>query len=288
MAPEVAQLHLGRVDDLADTILKNVVDVILVAMPIQSCYPQMQRAITIAESVGIKVIYMGDLYSSVSKSGPKYDKSMFTELAPEQSNYVMQHVAKRAADILFAAGNLILFSPIMLAIAIGIKLTSDGPVLFSQQRYGYRRRLFTMYKFRTMVTNAEELLATLEHANEADGPIFKIKDDPRVTRFGKFLRTTSLDELPQLWNVLIGEMSMVGPRPMSVRDVTRFSDVTLLKRFSVKAGITGLWQVSGRSSVGFDEWIAMDFRYIESWSLLMDLKIMFQTVGAVLKRSGAM
>jgi lipopolysaccharide/colanic/teichoic acid biosynthesis glycosyltransferase len=139
-----------------------------------------------------------------------------------------------------------------------------------------------------MVVDAEAMLPTLEHMNEAVDPIFKIKNDPRVTPFGRFLRTTSLDELPQLWNVLRGEMSIVGIRPMSVRDVSRFNDATLLRRFSVKAGITGLWQVSGRSNVGFDEWIALDIRYIESWSLLMDLKIMCRTIGAVLKRSGAM
>jgi len=288
MAPEVAQLYLGRLDDLGDTILKNVVDVILIAMPIRSCYPQMQRAITIAESVGIKVIYMGDLYHSSATQGRGFSESMFTDLAPDQSSYVMQHVAKRIADITCATLGLILVSPVMLLIAIGIKLTDPGPVFFCQERYGYRRRLFKICKFRTMVVNAEKLLPSLEHANEAAGPIFKIKEDPRVTRFGKFLRTTSLDELPQLWNVLIGEMSMVGPRPMSVRDVALFNDATLLKRFSVKAGITGLWQVSGRSSVGFDEWVAMDFRYIESWSLLMDVRIMFRTIQAVVKRSGAM
>jgi lipopolysaccharide/colanic/teichoic acid biosynthesis glycosyltransferase len=144
-----------------------------------------------------------------------------------------------------------------------------------------------MWKFRSMVQNAPELMAALEIKNEAAGPIFKIKDDPRVTRVGSFLRKTSIDELPQLWNVLVGDMSLVGPRPMSVRDVSLFSEAALMRRFSVRPGLTGIWQVAGRSSLTFDQWIAMDFTYIDDWSLSLDLKILARTVPAVLKRSGA-
>jgi lipopolysaccharide/colanic/teichoic acid biosynthesis glycosyltransferase len=139
-----------------------------------------------------------------------------------------------------------------------------------------------------MVHNAEELLSNLESQNEAVGPIFKMRDDPRVTKFGRFLRTTSLDELPQLWNVLTGEMSLVGPRPMSIRDVSKFSEASLMRRFSVTPGMTGLWQINGRSGVEFAQWIEMDFSYIDQWSLLLDVKIMARTITAVLKRSGAM
>jgi lipopolysaccharide/colanic/teichoic acid biosynthesis glycosyltransferase len=178
--------------------------------------------------------------------------------------------------------------PVMIFIAIGIKATSKGPVLFAQERYGHRRRRFHMLKFRSMVHNAEQLMKDLEDQNEAVGPIFKIRNDPRVTRFGRFLRTTSLDELPQLWNVLVGDMSLVGPRPMSVRDVSLFSEATLMRRFSVKPGITGLWQVNGRSELPFEQWIEFDFNYIDRWSLLLDLKIMCQTVSVVMRRSGAM
>jgi lipopolysaccharide/colanic/teichoic acid biosynthesis glycosyltransferase len=144
-----------------------------------------------------------------------------------------------------------------------------------------------MWKFRSMVQNAPELMAALEMKNEAAGPIFKIKDDPRVTRVGSFLRKTSIDELPQLWNVLVGDMSLVGPRPMSVRDVSLFSEAALMRRFSVRPGLTGIWQVAGRSSLTFEQWIAMDFSYIDDWSLSLDLKILARTVPAVLKRSGA-
>jgi exopolysaccharide biosynthesis polyprenyl glycosylphosphotransferase len=287
MAPEIARRYIGRVDNLGDIMLKQVVDVVLLAMPIQSCYPQMQRAVGIAESIGVPVIYMGDIYSS-SINDRGSNEEIFTELAPQQHHYVTRLLVKRVVDIVGSAICLILLAPVMLIIGIAIKLTSPGPAIFRQQRYGYRRRLFTMYKFRTMVEDAEALLSDLEHMNEASGPIFKIRNDPRITRIGKFLRNTSLDELPQFWNVLKGDMSIVGPRPMSVRDVSCFSDATLMRRFSVRGGITGLWQVSGRSHVGFDEWIALDVRYIESWSLRMDLGIICRTIGAVLKRSGAM
>jgi len=144
-----------------------------------------------------------------------------------------------------------------------------------------------MWKFRSMVKDAESLMGQLEAKNEASGPIFKIRNDPRVTPLGRLLRRTSLDELPQFWNVLKGDMSLVGPRPMSLRDVSFFSDAQLLRRFSVRPGMTGLWQVSGRSSFRFDRWIALDLDYIDHWSLVLDFKILARTLPAVLKRSGA-
>jgi lipopolysaccharide/colanic/teichoic acid biosynthesis glycosyltransferase len=138
-----------------------------------------------------------------------------------------------------------------------------------------------------MVKNAPELMKELEEQNEAAGPIFKIRRDPRVTRLGRVLRASSLDELPQLWNVLLGHMSLVGPRPMSVRDVSLFSEATLMRRFIVKPGITGLWQVCGRSALNFDQWMKLDFRYIDGWSLALDFQILARTVRAVVKRTGA-
>jgi lipopolysaccharide/colanic/teichoic acid biosynthesis glycosyltransferase len=139
-----------------------------------------------------------------------------------------------------------------------------------------------------MVMNAEQMMADLEKLNEADGPIFKIKNDPRITKLGRIMRKTSLDELPQLFNVLIGDMSLVGPRPMSLRDVSLFSRSNLMRRFAVKPGITGLWQVSGRSNTSFDHWISMDFRYIDDWSFWLDLSILARTIPVVIKGSGAM
>ena len=287
MAPDVARRYLGTLDELNPILLKEVVDLILIAMPIKSCYPLMQRAVHIAESAGVQVVYLDDIYSR-RKPNEDPNQSIFRELAPDQEHYVMFLAAKRLVDVVGAVVGLIVLSPLLLVIAIAVKLTSRGSVFFQQERYGYRRRRFTMLKFRSMVENAEHLLPQLEHANEAVGPIFKMRNDPRVTRLGKVLRKTSLDELPQLWNVLRGDMSLVGPRPMSIRDVSLFDEAALMRRFSVRPGMTGLWQVSGRSEVGFDEWVVMDNHYIDGWSLTLDLKILARTVGTVIKRSGAM
>jgi exopolysaccharide biosynthesis polyprenyl glycosylphosphotransferase len=278
---------LGTVNQLSDLLLKEVVDVILIAMPIQSCYPLMQRAVHIAESAGVQVLYLDDIYSRQQRLHSK-GETVFRDLVPQQETDAFRLAAKRALDLCGAFLGLVVLSPLFLIIALGIKLTSRGPVLHFQERYGYRRRRFRLMKFRSMVRNAEQLLPALENVNEATGPLFKMKNDPRVTRFGKFLRVTSLDELPQLWNVLIGEMSLVGPRPMTIRDVSLFSEAALMRRFSVKPGMTGLLQVSGRSAVGFDEWIVMDNRYIDRWSLSLDVKILARTVGTVIKRHGAM
>ena len=287
MAPDVAARYIGNVDSLNRILLNEPVDMILVAMPIQSCYSIMQRSISIAENVGVQVIYLEDIYATRKKHGD-VNSVVFRELVPQHEHYITRLAVKRLVDIFGAMVGLILLSPLILCVALGVKLTSRGPIFFAQERYGHRRRRFKMYKFRSMVDNAEELLKSLESSNEASGPIFKMRNDPRITRFGKFLRTTSLDELPQLWNVLIGDMSLVGPRPMSVRDVSLFSEAMLMRRFSVKPGITGLWQVSGRSGVSFDKWVEWDFHYIDRWSLALDFKIMARTVGAVLRRSGAM
>jgi exopolysaccharide biosynthesis polyprenyl glycosylphosphotransferase len=287
MPPDVAARYRGRVDQLSDMLLNEVVDVILVAMPIRSCYPLMQRAIQIAEDVGVQVIYLQDIYTT-RRQIKDPNQVIFRELVPQHERYLVRRAVKRVVDVCGAIFGMIALSPLFLCTAIGVKLSSKGPVFFRQERYGYRRRRFRMIKFRSMVDNAEQLLGDLEDANEAVGPIFKMRNDPRVTRFGKFIRSSSLDELPQLWNVLMGDMSLVGPRPMSVRDVSLFNEATLMRRFSVKPGMTGLWQVNGRSEVGFDQWIQMDFSYIDEWSLLLDFRILARTVGAVLKRCGAM
>ena len=195
---------------------------------------------------------------------------------------------KRCVDIAVSLTALIVLIPLMIVIAVAIKLTSSGPVLFIQERYGLGRRRFSMFKFRTMVQDAEELQAALEHQNEVSGPIFKIRRDPRLTAIGSALRRTSLDELPQLLNVLIGDMSLVGPRPMSVRDVSRFDEAWLMRRFSVKPGLTCLWQVGGRSNTTFLKWMHLDMQYIDTWSLGLDLKILALTLPAVVRGSGAM
>jgi exopolysaccharide biosynthesis polyprenyl glycosylphosphotransferase len=194
---------------------------------------------------------------------------------------------KRTLDLAISSLLLLLLLPLLVAAAIAIKLTSKGPVLFLQERIGMNKRRFKIYKFRTMIPNAEQVIHTLEGQNEATGPVFKIKNDPRITPIGKFLRRSSIDELPQLLNVLKGDMSLVGPRPLPVRDYEGFSEDWQRRRFSVKPGITCLWQVNGRSGISFDQWMLLDLQYLDEWSLWLDLKILAKTVPAVLKGAGA-
>jgi len=180
-----------------------------------------------------------------------------------------------------------LVSPLLIVVALLVRLTSAGPVFFVQERYGLNRKRFPMFKFRSMTVDAEARQAGLEQRNEAAGPVFKLKADPRVTPVGAFLRRTSIDELPQLFNVLRGEMSLVGPRPLPLRDVSRFQEPWLLRRFSVRPGLTCLWQINGRSTASFDLWVAQDLAYIDKWSLGLDLKILLMTIPAVVKGVGA-
>jgi lipopolysaccharide/colanic/teichoic acid biosynthesis glycosyltransferase len=177
---------------------------------------------------------------------------------------------------------LALAAPFMFAFGIAIRLSSPGPILFRQLRSGLNGKPFTMYKFRSMVTNAEQLKHELAVLNEMDGPVFKVTNDPRVTRFGRFLRRYSFDELPQLWNVLRGEMSLVGPRPLPVDEVRRFDDLAHRRRLSVKPGLTCLWQISGRNNVtDFKDWVRLDLEYIDNWSIWLDFKILLQTIPIV-------
>jgi exopolysaccharide biosynthesis polyprenyl glycosylphosphotransferase len=287
MAPDVAARYLGTVNELSSLLLANVVDELLIAVPMKSCYQMAQRAIEIAEKVGVQVVCMQDMYPTSFKSPSHQNQALFTELVPFHEHYLAKQSTKRFVDIVVALICLCVFAPLFLAIAIAIKVTSKGPVFFAQERFGHRRRLFRMYKFRSMVNNASKLMSQLESQNEATGPIFKIRRDPRITPLGRFLRASSLDELPQLLNVLIGNMSLVGPRPMTVRDVLLFSEATLMRRFTVKPGITGLWQVSRRGALNFEKWIELDFRYIDRWSLALDFQILARTIIVVLNRTGA-
>ncbi|HET6145514.1 MAG TPA: sugar transferase [Candidatus Acidoferrales bacterium] len=287
MAPDIAARYLGRIEELDNLLLHNFVDELLIALPTRSCYDDAQRAIAIAEKIGVRSIYMHDMYNSRVKSNSGIDTALFNDLVPLHADYIAHQELKRLFDIVCAFTGLILLMPIFLCIAAAVKLTSPGPVFFVQDRYGYRRRLFKIYKFRTMVRNAAELMNDLEKANEATGPIFKIRNDPRVTPLGYFLRATSLDELPQLWNVLIGNMSLVGPRPMSIRDVSRFNEGTLMRRFTVRPGVTGLWQVNGRHILNFDKWVEMDCSYIDGWSLSLDFEILAKTLPVVFRKTGA-
>ena len=184
--------------------------------------------------------------------------------------------SKRAIDILGSTVGLVLLSPILLIVAIAIKIESKGPVIFSQQRIGLKGEEFKMYKLRSMVEDAEELKKDLMKDNEMSGPMFKMKDDPRVTRVGRFIRKTSIDELPQLINVLKGDMSLVGPRPSLPKEVKKFKP-WMKKRLDVKPGLTCFWQVSGRNSIDFEDWMKLDIKYVEERSFWVDIKLIFKT-----------
>lgn len=195
---------------------------------------------------------------------------------------------KEIVDWLGAVVLLVLTLPLWVVAAAGIRLSSNGPVFFRQERCGRYGKPFRMWKFRTMHADAEAQRPSLEAVNEMDGPVFKLADDPRVFGFGRFLRRLSIDELPQLLNVLRGEMSLVGPRPLPVYEIQKIEEDAQRRRLSVKPGLTCLWQVTGRNGIrSFDEWVALDLQYIDNWSLWLDLKILWRTIPAVLKRDGA-
>ncbi|OGF16939.1 MAG: hypothetical protein A2W00_10905 [Candidatus Eisenbacteria bacterium RBG_16_71_46] len=204
--------------------------------------------------------------------------------APVEGIYL--RIGKRVIDVAGAAIALLLASPLLLFAAILIKLESRGPVLYRSTRIGRDGREFTFLKLRSMVNGADRHRHHLSHLNECDGPVFKISNDPRVTRVGRFLRRSSIDEIPQFWNVLRGEMSLVGPRPPIPEEVAQY-EPWQLRRLSVRPGLTCLWQISGRSRIGFDEWMRLDLEYIKHQSLGLDLKILCRTIPAVLSREGA-
>lgn len=281
---------IGEIGDIERVLAENVVDEVFICLPIKTFYEEMETVARAAEDQGITVRVESDLFNlrlSKAVAGEIGEIPILSlHCAPQPAGLRM--MVKTTFDFVGALLLLTLLAPVMFVIAVLIKLTSRGSVFFVQERVGYNKRLFKMFKFRTMVADAAARQNALEELNEADGPVFKIKNDPRVTRIGKFLRKTSLDELPQLLNVLFGELSLVGPRPLPVRDFEKFEESWFNRRFSIKPGITCVWQISGRSETSFDEWILQDLEYIDRWSLALDLKILWKTIPVVLRGSGAM
>lgn len=198
----------------------------------------------------------------------------------ERKENILYEVSKRALDVIASFLGLVILSPTLLIVAILIKLESKGAAIFSQSRIGLNGKEFKMYKFRSMVQNAEELKEKLAKQNEMSGPMFKIKNDPRVTKVGKFIRKTSIDELPQLLNILKGDMTLVGPRPSLPREVEKFES-WMLKRLEVKPGLTCYWQVSGRNNIDFYEWMKLDLKYVNDMNFWLDIKLIFKTVAVL-------
>ena len=267
---------------------ENVIDEVVISLPLKSKYKTASHIAALCQAQGITVLNPPDIFdlkTSKMKAGSLGELPLISNYTGAMEGW--QFELKRLLDILISALALLIFSPIFLITAIAIKLTSSGPIFFAQKRLGLNKRYFRMYKFRTMVPDAELKQDELEALNEASGPVFKIKKDPRITPFGRILRKLSIDELPQLFNVFKGDMSLVGPRPLPIRDYNGFDEDWHRRRFSVRPGITCLWQINGRSDTSFEEWMDLDMEYIDNWTLWMDLKILLLTVPAALKGSGA-
>jgi exopolysaccharide biosynthesis polyprenyl glycosylphosphotransferase len=273
---------------LPEFLRTNVVDEIVIYLPLRSFYERAAEIAQLAEHHGILVRLDSDIFDlKFAHQRAGYQNGVPHLVAGSTSIDGWHLLMKRTFDVGCSLALLIVLSPLFVLVAALIKLTSPGPVFFAQKRVGLNKRQFTMFKFRTMVPAAESIQENLAHLNEMTGPVFKIKNDPRITPLGRILRRTSIDELPQLLNVLKGDMSLVGPRAIPVRDYQFFSEDWHRRRFSVPPGITCLWQVSGRNSIPFEQWMVLDMQYIDRWSLWLDLKILALTIPAVLRGSGA-
>jgi exopolysaccharide biosynthesis polyprenyl glycosylphosphotransferase len=277
---------LGSLEDLQKVISTNPIDEVHIALPLLNL-DTITNLLEICEEQGIRTRVMLDLYSPTISQVHLEDfrgtpMLTFTASPMETWEMVVKETVDRAGSLVM----ILLLFPLFVFLSICIKLSSKGPVFFVQERVGLHKRRFRIFKFRTMVHNAEELRESLEEKNELSGPVFKIKDDPRCTFVGRLLRKTSLDELPQLINVLRGEMSFVGPRPPLPSEITQY-EPWQYRRLSMKPGISGLWQVSGRNEVDFEKWMKLDLQYIDNWSLKLDFIIILRTLPAVLLGRGA-
>jgi exopolysaccharide biosynthesis polyprenyl glycosylphosphotransferase len=286
----LAELDLKTtpIEELANLLHKHSANGVILN-PQHAFFGQIEKAIQICEMEGVEAWLLADFFKTqISKTSldDLADRPVLVfRSTPEES---WQAFAKQVIDFMGALGLLLLLSPLMLVVAVAIKRTSRGPVFFKQLRSGLNGQPFTMLKFRSMVSDAEQRKHELEALNEMSGPVFKVTNDPRVTPIGQWLRKKSIDELPQLWNVLRGDMSLVGPRPLPVDEVNRFDDFSHRRRLSVKPGLTCLWQVSGRNNVkDFKTWVRLDLEYIDNWSLWLDIKILLRTIPVVLLGTGA-
>ncbi|PWT89760.1 MAG: hypothetical protein C5B54_08380 [Acidobacteria bacterium] len=277
--------YLGNSSELFQVLRKNVIDEVVFAMPL-SQLEENRELLSVCKMLGINAFALSRIHEERMDDEVQNFFGLPFLSFPAAPLNSPAFVIKAVLDRLIAMCGMILLSPVMLLIALLIKISSEGPVLFIQERVGLNGRKFHMYKFRTMVTGAQEQRELLEAQNEMSGPVFKMKKDPRVTTVGKYLRRFSLDELPNLWNVLIGDMSLVGPRPLPLDEMDQIP-AEQRRRISVKPGITCLWQSKGRNEIDYHEWMALDLQYIDNWSLWLDLKILVSTCGAVVLAKGA-
>lgn len=275
-------------DGVPQFLRESVVDEVVMALPMRSFHYQASQIAAYCEEQGITVRQLSNIFD-LKMARSSAEEWEGDPLITHRTGAIegSHQLIKRVLDVMVSGLLLLFLSPLLIAAVILIKLTSPGPIFFVQKRLGLNKRRFGVFKFRTMVVDAEQKMQQIEHLNEVSGPVFKIKNDPRITPVGRFLRRTSIDELPQLLNVFLGDMSLVGPRPLPVRDYEGFNEDWQRRRFSVKPGITCLWQVKGRSAIPFEQWMELDLQYIDGWSLWLDVKILLQTIPAVLRGSGA-
>ncbi|MCK5451221.1 MAG: sugar transferase [Candidatus Omnitrophica bacterium] len=276
---------VGLLKDMPRILRENVIDEVMFIVP-RRWLERIQKTITVCELQGVKASVAADLFNLKIARASQTDFCGFPLLTFETIPAKEWHLfVKRSIDLLVSTAGIIFLFPVFLVIAVFIKLTSRGPVFFRQKRVSFHGRIFTLYKFRSMHKDASERLSEVRHLNEMDGPVFKIKNDPRITSLGRFLRKTSIDEFPQLFNVFKGDMSLVGPRPPMVDEVEEY-EMRHIRRLSMRSGITCLWQIGGRNQTDFEEWMELDLEYIDNWSLWLDIKILVMTIPAVLLGSG--
>ncbi len=276
----------GSIDEIAKIVDREIIDEIIFALPIDElgmCESQLLKCEEVGTKIHIRADFAHSIFSRTYLGTVAGIPILTLASTPHAATDVL---LKRLMDILVSLVALLIAVPIMILISVLIKCDSKGPILFRQVRLGLNGRRFVLLKFRSMIHHAEQARASLQGLNEMSGPVFKIARDPRVTRMGSFLRRTSLDELPQLWNVLRGDMSVVGPRPPLPSEVNKY-ERWQRRRLSMKPGLTCIWQANGRSRVDFDEWMRMDMEYIDNWSISRDIKIILKTIPAVLFARGA-
>jgi exopolysaccharide biosynthesis polyprenyl glycosylphosphotransferase len=275
---------LGTIDEVLGLARKHFVDEIFLTAPCERMV--VKRLVQQAREAGVDVRVVPDLYDGLAWNAPIEYIGQFPTIPLHRGEVPMvRKVLKRMLDIAVSSVALVLLSPVLLALAIAVRVDSQGPIFYKSDRMGKKARVFRCLKFRTMVPDAEKRKADVLHMNERDTVLFKITNDPRITRVGRFLRKYSLDELPQLFNVLRGDMSLVGPRPPIASEVKRY-ELNHLRRLDVLPGITGLWQVQARQDPSFDSYISLDTAYIENWSLWLDAKILVRTIGVVISGTG--
>ena len=274
---------LGSIADLRALACSHFIDEVLISGADRQV---VKRIVSEAGEIGVDVRVIPDLYDGLGWAAPVEYIGKFPLMALHQRpRPAAGLILKRCADVVLSAAALVVLSPLLLLVAIVVKLGSPGCAIYASERVGKRGRIFRCYKFRTMVANADALRASLQHLNERDGVLFKIANDPRVTRLGRFLRKYSLDELPQLWNVLKGDMSLVGPRPPLAGEVKQY-EFEHLRRLNALPGITGLWQVEARSNPSFARYVSLDVDYVEHWNPWLDARILLKTIAVVLAGTG--